>query len=670
MNKQVPFINREDEIKQMEKLAGEWGSRRVLCVNADGGIGKTRLLQEIRRRYIEKEGSAFPTITTEIIDFDDHVLQNPLNLGDKIAKMLDEKLFASFFEMLNDLRKMRTAGIRPKTLKEKEQESFQCFARCFNEIGSEKRIILLMDTTDALEGSTIHNYLTDILPLLENMLLIITGRTAGTVGKHIEKYTKEKMLFLDLPAFKKEDSKKYLLRKQEMAHVSLDKTLAENLIVFADGRPVLLDLAVEWRKREIPLKWLAEMDTKKLEALPEAEQKEKVVEFERHLVSHIADTHQETDWLILLMSIVYPLDTDMVSELLGINLKEGEALFKEAEQFIFVKHLPDGRITLHDEMRRMVNAHVWPEVDPDHDRRRDYLSKEIEFLSGRINRLGKQTGMAVEDISAELNDYRARESLELTRWRLKKNLLDHISYSNIDEIVSTLVDLFDETIRSYRYSLRERLIEKMDECAGRLDLDRKKERYDLKRRKITYLHDIGEYKKAYESAADILDGKDLTFEQQVEMTMQSGNLKVVLGDMKEGFSDYTKARDLITEVLKEKSILPEKQVNFFIQSGNIEIRLGNLKQGISNFENAVLISEKNHLKTALVQSLNARGWAFRNIGDFGQALASYLKAFKLSLVIQDKKQTAMTFNNIIWLLFTRIRESFALLWKIAEAPKN
>ena len=49
-----------------------------------------------------------------------------------------------------------------------------------------------------------------------------------------------------------------------MAHVSLDKKLAENLIVFAAGRPVLLDLAVEWRKREIPLKWLAEMDTEKL----------------------------------------------------------------------------------------------------------------------------------------------------------------------------------------------------------------------------------------------------------------------------------------------------------------------------------------------------------------------------------------------------------------------
>jgi len=36
--------------------------------------------------------------------------------------------------------------------------------------------------------------------------------------------------------------------------------------------------------------------------------------------------------------------------------------------YVFVKQLPDGRISLHDEMRRMVNEYVWPQVDPDRER--------------------------------------------------------------------------------------------------------------------------------------------------------------------------------------------------------------------------------------------------------------------------------------------------------------
>jgi len=52
MSAQVPFIDREAELAQIERLISEWGTRRVICVGAHGGIGKTRLLQEIRNRYL------------------------------------------------------------------------------------------------------------------------------------------------------------------------------------------------------------------------------------------------------------------------------------------------------------------------------------------------------------------------------------------------------------------------------------------------------------------------------------------------------------------------------------------------------------------------------------------------------------------------------------------
>ena len=50
MPEQVSFIGRETELARVKQLITKWGTCRVLCVFGDGGIGKTRLLQEVRRR--------------------------------------------------------------------------------------------------------------------------------------------------------------------------------------------------------------------------------------------------------------------------------------------------------------------------------------------------------------------------------------------------------------------------------------------------------------------------------------------------------------------------------------------------------------------------------------------------------------------------------------------
>ncbi len=75
MQKQVPFINREDELALIDKLIKEWGTFRILCIEAPGGIGKTRLLQEVRKRYMTSDDTSL--LITDIIDFDDRRLHSP-----------------------------------------------------------------------------------------------------------------------------------------------------------------------------------------------------------------------------------------------------------------------------------------------------------------------------------------------------------------------------------------------------------------------------------------------------------------------------------------------------------------------------------------------------------------------------------------------------------------
>ena len=52
MSKQVQFINRKSELAKAKALIQEWDTQRMWCLQAGGGIGKTRLLAEIRNRAL------------------------------------------------------------------------------------------------------------------------------------------------------------------------------------------------------------------------------------------------------------------------------------------------------------------------------------------------------------------------------------------------------------------------------------------------------------------------------------------------------------------------------------------------------------------------------------------------------------------------------------------
>jgi len=53
MSEHVPFIGREKELAFIEKLINdESGKSYFVFINGDGGIGKTRLLQEIHKKLL------------------------------------------------------------------------------------------------------------------------------------------------------------------------------------------------------------------------------------------------------------------------------------------------------------------------------------------------------------------------------------------------------------------------------------------------------------------------------------------------------------------------------------------------------------------------------------------------------------------------------------------
>jgi tetratricopeptide (TPR) repeat protein len=428
MTRQVPFINREDELAQIEALIGDWRTQRVvLCIHAPGGIGKTRLLQEVREQY------AKDALIIGIIDFDDLALRIPGNLEFTIAKQIGREVFSVYLESLQAYHQAREEGGSPGGLAQKRLEVHRAFIDSFNRFSTQQRVALLLDTTDTLEGTEAWHYVVaELSQRLKNLVLIVAGRNAEKVYEEVRSKIGEDAQFIELPPLDAMASESYLHQKQELLHVTLEPELAKKLLLLAGGRPILIDLAVEWLAREIPLKWLIESSLQDLESLSEDEMEQRRKEFERQLVRHVAQIRTPMDRLTLVLSRVYPLDVEMIAELLKMSEDEAKRLFKEAKTYVFVKSLPDGRITLHDEMRRMVNEHVWPEVDPDETRRRRdselavaCLERKAQTLQAQIDQPEDEAQGARTQEDVAIDPFSQREVLKQRLWTLKTRALYH-----------------------------------------------------------------------------------------------------------------------------------------------------------------------------------------------------------------------------------------------------
>lgn len=605
MLQQMPFIGREEELAHIDHLIQKWGSRQVICLHGTGGIGKTRLLEEICRREDQTQWSNSRALRiADIIDFDDRALFLPENLERQIAHSLDEAAFEPYLHSLLDWRKMEAANVSPHVLDQHRQQVRQTFLSIYNQIAAQQRLVLLFDTTDHIEGAEVWLRLMDLLIGAQNTLFILAGRNGERLFTSLYSLLHADVELIRLTTLSEASGQEYLQRKQELLHVTLDPELTEKLMLLSQNRPILLDLAVEWLARAQPEEWLTESTLVELQALAPEELAQRQEAFEIQLVNHLIQVRSHMDRLTLVMSRVYPLDAVMVAALLNLPPDEANALFAESATFVFVKSLPDGRLSLHDEMRRMINQHIWPIQDPTGERRRYesgitavYLQRQITALNQEYADLTLPSKNRTLPPQTELSLFMAREKIERDTWLLKSQLLHHTLYSDLDAGLVAFAQIFDEATHSYRLLFRETLLTQMQAYEGQLTIT---QRYIVDSRRIKYLFDRGQYEAAKELVSRLLD-VDILAPQRVEM---------------------------------------------LIQLANLDVRLGDLANGVTHFDEAVGISAGLQDRELLMRAMNGRGWAHRNQGAFSQAITDYLQAYQLSLQLQNRRETARILNNM------------------------
>jgi AAA+ ATPase superfamily predicted ATPase len=294
------FINRDVELKQIETLLDD-RTNRVAIILGEGGIGKTRFLEEIVKRVSYKDNCM---LFLEL-DFDEYLPQQTIGYFNQ--------------KILNSVRL-----INPRLLEVYDLdlviESPEFFTHLVNR-STEQRKVFIFDTVEKLRNRPLKRQLFSYLGNINNAVFIFAGRDATEDEQYEFDDFEEQARQLDgsyvrpihLDRFSSENAKEYLKAKQYLVGIDIEEELADQIIKLTEGVPILIDLSVDYVVREISLEPLFDKDAGN---------------FKKELVQYIKQLATPLDLLILILALISPLSVESAADILGINEAEAKTLFR------------------------------------------------------------------------------------------------------------------------------------------------------------------------------------------------------------------------------------------------------------------------------------------------------------------------------------------------------
>ncbi len=449
MSKEITLYGYQQEKDLIEAAVKAQDSLRFVCVTGVGGIGKSTMLRSFQKRYEKKQGFA----VSELLDFDDlrlHILQNILH---ELASQLStsEAEFEEYFKAADLLREMQRGGSSLFSVEDQEERVMVAFMDGYHALSQNRRSLILFDTLEKVQDLSLWSELVQVLVQLENTAVLLAGRRGDKVNEHLLRAISE-------PASSEVVTLHGLLREESLTYfkrTDLGKFLAEDdpqqaqtVCWLSNGRPILIDLAVDWLGRRIDL------DTPALskEDLAKPPSQEQTDEFERRLVERVNDLSKPENEAILNMAHVYHyFDADRHRYLHGeFSLQESDQLLQELRGFSFVKPQPGGGIRLHDEMQRMVSEYVWPILDKSGSRRRWLSQRMVNYCSERL-------AQGEDDL--------------VLRQALTTEQLFHCLYADLREGHRAFLDVFRDAMAQHQLGYAQVLLNTLEEFSPQFDLE-------------------------------------------------------------------------------------------------------------------------------------------------------------------------------------------------------
>ena len=586
MKSHINFIGRGKEIDDiLEYLKGESSEPgKVVLISGDGGLGKTRLLEELPAR-IEKKVKGL-TIN-QVIDFDDKKLNSPESINSSMIKVFGEAKFEDYYRSLEGLQKIERLTSDATVLNDAKKNVANDFIKAYNKLDRGKQI-WIFDTVEKIcefdiEGKVIgrnEDIINDWIAKikgLENTYFIFSGRPAGvdSIRKtfNLSKHNID-ALSIELKKFSDPESRSYIEEKQKKLHISIKKEQSEKLIKLAEGKPILLDLAIEWFVREVDMNFLNEMEIPK--------KGYQLEDFERKLVGRINTLRPPINSLTFALAHVYPLDKEGFKSLFK-NTSQKNIDFESLKQIVYIKTLPGGAIKLHDEMESLVEKYVFSSIDRSLSRRINYSNKYLSYLKKKYHDISKREYKAKQDATTQR---REKEEKEMDLNWFTTQIIVHYLYADKEAGVQNLINWGVEEVKGkFKKGELITLLKELERCAAQLNL---KEHPD--------------FNIAYE-------------------------------ELKSPFRKLDEDRTNLEKIL-EKAGVEQKIKRYFLLS-NDAVRRGKLTESIKFLQKAASLNKQITNKEYSIKLDIEQGWNYRLIGDFEKAKGKYEDAIDEILELSE-----------------------------------
>ena len=592
----VAFIGRDKELETIESYLKQDESKIIISVRGVGGIGKTRLLEEVYSRF------GFYYKICKIIDFDNNYFQIQGSIITHIANELnDGENFHNFFKLKRDYEKFeKELEISDLTLKEHNKTLNRVFAEEFNLFTTNQKVAIVFDTLDKLDLKAIP-YIKHLFEQLNNQLFLIAGRREN-LDKLAHILSPKYLCQLELKRFNEYEIESYIKKKRINSSICVKPETEEKIAILSRGKPILIDLAIDRIGIKESIDWLQIYSVDDIAFANRAEKRRLEKRFEEGLISDILKAQTRIDEYILLLSLIKQASRIEIEKILDLDSWERATLFEYTKNSVLFKNIDNSEIGLHDEISRMLELHIQKEGT--FRRRAEFIERSIAVLEGEL--IGESYNLSQKAFT-------------------KQRILGLKLYRDIESGAEYFIKIFREEFNvGLLFKYIKPIISIIERYIGRIESQELKSNLIIN---IAYYYiKDGKYDKTYELMTKEYSS-DLDGESRVQLLISLVNAKIRIGKFEEAIEASKRAIAISKEINNRQ--LEAKSLNML---GWAYRSNGKLSQAINQYLLANQLIEGYHEDR---ESQILKGWIYNNLAFAYAQKGSIKSATKLAKVAQN-----------------------------------